>query len=278
MNQKIQTSLTCIHKIIGSAPFLFEGSFRDGILTARKLGFDCVELHVNSSAELTDPEIDRTLAETGIKVSALGTGRLYVNEGLSLTDPDSKIRKEAVRQLKEFIDTAKRLNCLVILGCIRGNIPTPEEYDTILARLSGTMTELDAYACASGVEMVFEPINRYENNYLCSTYETGRFLHDNNLKNIKMMIDTFHMNIEERDLKQAIIDNINDIRYAHFADSNRLFPGQGHIDFPMIYETLLDNGYEGVISAECLPLPSKEEAAKGWLTYVKELMKQYDEK
>lgn len=275
--KKTMTSLTLIHKIIGSAPFLYEGSFPDGIAYARRTGYDCVEIHATSADELKDSSLYEALEASGIQVSALGTGRLYVNAGLSLTSPDPDNRAEAIRQLKEFIDAAKKLRCLVILGCVRGNIPSPKDRPEVMRLLGESMKKLDEYAREHSVTMVFEPINRYENNYLCTTYEIADFIHGNGLTNTKMMIDTFHMNIEETDIRQAIIDNIQDIAYAHFADSNRLYPGRGHMDFPMILETLLSNGYNGVISAECLPLPSKEEAAEGWLASVKELLKKYDE-
>jgi Sugar phosphate isomerases/epimerases len=270
------TSLTVIKKIIGDAPFLFEGSFPDGVAYAKKLGYDCVEIHVTTPDELKDPELMESLEKNQIRVSALGTGRLYVNAGLSLTDDDPAIRAKAISQLKEFIDAAEKMHSLVILGCVRGNIPRPKDREKVLELLGGSMRELDKYALAHSVTMVFEPINRYENNYLCNTYEIADFLRKNDLKNIKMMIDTFHMNIEEVDIRQSIIDNIDDIAYAHFADSNRWYPGKGHLDFPMILKTLIDHGYNGVISAECLPLPTKEEASIKWLAAVKELLKEYD--
>lgn len=273
-----ETAITLIHKIIGDAPFLYEGSFAGGIARAEELGYDCVEIHATSAEELEDPALYDALKARRIRVSALGTGRLYVNAGLSLTSPDPENRSEAIRQLKSFIDCAGKLDCLVILGCVRGNIPTPAERPEVLKLLGESMKELDRYAQERSVCMVFEPINRYENNYLCSTYEIADFLRQNGLSNTRMMIDTFHMNIEEKDIRQSILDNLPYIKYAHFADSNRLYPGQGHIDFSMILETLLSNGYNGVISAECLPLPSKDEAARGWLRAMKELLEQYAER
>ena len=273
-----ETAMTLIHEIIGDAPFLYEGSFTDGIAHAEKLGYDCVEIHASSADELKDPSLFDALESCRVRVSALGTGRLYVNAGLSLTSPDAANRSEAVRQLKGFIDCARKLGCLVILGCVRGNIPAPSDRPEVLRLLGESLKELDQYAQAHSVCMVFEPINRYENNYLCSTYEVADFIRQYELANTRMMIDTFHMNIEEKDICQSIIDNLPYIKYPHFADSNRLYPGQGHIDFPVILETLLSNGYNGVISAECLPLPTKDEAARGWLMSMKELLEQYAER
>ncbi|KMZ53775.1 sugar phosphate isomerase/epimerase family protein [Dorea sp. D27] len=270
----IRLSLTLTDKIIGSAPFLYEGSFEAGVAYARRLGYDGVELHASDPSALHTPDLSAALKENGIQVTALGTGRLYVNKGLSLTDGDKAVRSEAIRMMKAYIDVAAALRSIVIIGCVRGNVPSPDRYGDTLLLLGESMQTLDAYACSHGVTMVFEPINRYENNYLCSTYEVADFLHVNELKNIKMMMDTFHMNIEEKDIGQAVIDNIGDIRYVHFADSNRLWPGQGHIDFRQIIEILSNYKYNGTISAECLPLPTKQEAAVNWLSSVKELLEQ----
>lgn len=271
---QIQLSLTLTDKIIGNAPFLYEGSFESGIAYARKLGYDGVELHVSDPAGLPSPSLTAALREHGMHVTALGTGRLYVNKGLSLTATDTVIRDKAICKMKEFIDAAAALNCIVIIGCVRGNISSPDERTDTLRRLGQSMQELDSYAAEKDVTMVFEPINRYENNYLCSTYEIAGFLRGNCLKHTKMMIDTFHMNIEEKEIARSIIDNIDQIRYVHFADSNRLWPGQGHIDFRQIIEIFSNYGYNGTISAECLPLPTKQEAAVNWLSSVKELLEQ----
>lgn len=271
---QIQLSLTLTDKIIGDAPFLYEGSYEKGIAYAHTLGYDGVELHVTDPAELMSPALAAALKEHGIHVTALGTGRLYVNAGLSLTSDNADIRDKAICKMKEFIDAAALFHSIVIIGCVRGNVPSQDKCADTLRLLGESMHILDDYAAEQDVTMVFEPINRYENNYLCSAYEIADFLHNNRLKNIKMMVDTFHMNIEEKDIGKTIIDNINDIRYVHFADSNRLWPGQGHIDFRQIIEIFSNYKYNGTISAECLPLPTKEDAAINWLSSVKELLKQ----
>lgn len=267
-----QLSLTLIREIIGNAPFLFEGSFPDGIAYASRLGYDCVEIHTTEPDELADPAIPDALKTHHLHIGALGTGRLYVNAGLSLTSSDPGNRAEAIRRMKEYIDYAKIFHAIVIIGCVRGNVPEPKQKEAVLDLLGDSMKELDKYAAIQEATMVFEPINRYENNYLCNTYEIADFLRANKLQNIKMMIDTFHMNIEEPDMFQSISDNGSYIKYAHFADSNRWYPGNGHLDFPKIIKTLLGHHYQGIISAECLPLPDKDRAARGWLDAMKELL------
>lgn len=265
-------TLTMTKKIIGQAPFLYEGNFCEGIAYARDYGYDSVEIHVANPDELPIIDLKNILEEKEIKVSALGTGRAYVNDGLSLIDDNINIRNQAIDRMIKFIDCAKSLQSKVIVGCIRGNIPDKDKYHIYESRLGKSMQLIDAHAYNTGVTVVIEPINRYENNYLCNIYEISDFIKKYDLSNTKILIDTFHMNIEETDIIKSIEDNINNIAYVHLADSNRWYPGRGHLDFAGVIKTLKEKGYNGDLSAECLPLPTKEEAAKEWLNSVKWLL------
>ena len=267
-------SLTMTGKIIGAAPFLYEGDFCEGVRYARRLGYDCVELHVADPAELDMRALLGTLAQTGIAVSALGTGRAYVNDGLSLIDDDPARRRMAVARLMRFIDAAAVLGGVVIIGCLRGNVPDFQRYAEYEARLAESVRIADAHARARRVTMVFEPINRYENNYFCSALDVKAFIDANGLTNTQLMLDAFHMNIEEADPVAVIHACAPHLAYYHAADSNRRYPGGGHTDFSAQLAALREIGYNGDISAECLPLPDPDTAARTWLANMKELLKQ----
>lgn len=251
------------------APFLHGGDLCAGIATARAFGYDCVEIHVRAPEELDLPALKEALLREDMLVSALGTGRAYVDDKLSLIDPDEQARRKALTRLHGFIDAAAELHAMVIIGCLRGNVPSPGREQESLHLLGEAMQKADAYASARSVSLVLEAINRYENNYLCSIYEVAAFIEKNKLRNTGILADTFHMNIEERDIVPAFSDNMRYIRYVHAADSNRRYPGGGHTDFPAILKALKDGGYQGNISAEILPLPDDDAAAKLWLAHMK---------
>lgn len=265
--------MTVVDKLIGSAPFVCEGDPASGIETAACLGYDGVELHFTDPAAADAEKIGEVLVRTNLGITALGTGRAYVNDRLSITDADKARRMAAVRRLEQFISLAGRFGAKVIVGCMRGNLSAPEELPAAMQRLAVSMAHLDAVAGSEGVEIVFEPINRYENNFLCTMAEISAFVRENGLKHTGLLIDTFHMNIEEADLPASIRACAREIRYVHLADSNRHYPGQGHLDLAGVLRTLREIGYDGVLSAECLPLPSKQAAAAGWLSTVKSLLK-----
>lgn len=249
------------------APFLYGGNLAEGIAAAKDFGYDCVELHVRAPEELELSTLRKALDKYRMKVSALGTGRVYVDDGLSLIDPDT--REQALQRLDGFIDAAAVLGAKVIIGCMRGNVPAPEKGEESLLLLGEAMLRADDYAAGQGVTLLLEAINRYENNYLCSVYDAADFIRANGLTSTGILADLFHMNIEERDMVAAIRENIDLIQYVHAADSNRMYPGAGHTDIPAVLATLKAEGFDGEISAECLPIPNDETAAALWLENMK---------
>lgn len=252
------------------APFLYGGNLEEGIAAAGKFGYDCVELHVRAPEELPLQDLRKALAAHGLCVSALGTGRAYVDDRLSLIDPVT--REGALKRLEGFVDAAGVLGARVVVGCLRGNLPAPGELAACLERLADAMRRADAYAASRGVPLLLEPINRYENNYLCSIPDAAAFIRRAGLTNTGILADTFHMNIEEADLVRSLGENAGLIQYVHTADSNRLYPGGGHTDFAALFRALRESGFSGDVSAECLPLPDDETAARMWLHNMKGIL------
>ena len=119
--------MTVVDKLIGSAPFVCEGDPVSGIEAAARLGYDGVELHFTDPLAANAEEIRTALRRTGLGVTALGTGRAYVNDRLSITDADEAGRLAAVRRLEQFIALAGQFGAKVIIGCMRGNLSKPEE-------------------------------------------------------------------------------------------------------------------------------------------------------
>ncbi len=252
------------------APFLYGGDLIEGLAVAARLGYSGAELHVRAPQELELERLKPRLKESGLRICALGTGRVYVDDGLSLIDP--AMRSDALTRLKGFIDAAQELGAKVIVGCMRGNVPDGGTVEESLRLLGASMREADSYAAQKGVTILIEPINRYENNYLCSIYDAAAFIRENSLVSTKIIADLFHMNIEEHDPIRAIADHVPLISYVHAADSNRMYPGGGHTDFSAALRALRSGGFAGEISAECLPLPDDETAATAWLTNMKGLL------
>jgi sugar phosphate isomerase/epimerase len=122
------------------------------------------------------------------------------------------------------------------------------------------------------VKLFLEPLNRYESSLVNTVSEGLELIKELGCENLELLIDTFHMNIEEQSLFGSIIKAMPHTGHVHFADSNRHAPGAGHIEFPDIVSLLSQIGYEGYISMEMLPLPSADKAAEISINHLKEII------
>jgi len=154
------------------------------------------------------------------------------------------------------------LGAPAIIGSMQGRSGDDVDQAAALRFVSEALEELGEHARQYGVPLIFEPINRYETN-LVNTIEAGvRLLAPLSTKNVKLLPDLFHMNIEEVDSATAIRAAAGLIGHVHFVDSNRRPAGLGHIDYRPIARALASIGYNGFASAEALPFPDPESAAR----------------
>ena len=267
--EQMRLSATLAAELNPSSPVIMAGDPADKIVLASRLGYDAVELHWANPAHIPLTEIAGACRENQIGISAFATGRAYVQEGLSLIHEDSGNRAAAIKRLRDYVDAAAPYEATVIIGCIRGNLTSEAHRKASLEVLADSTKIVAEYAQERNVGIVFEAINRFENNYLNTTQETVAFIRENGLPNTKILLDTFHMNIEDADMSKAILDCGDLLGYVHIADSNRHYAGAGHIDLKEISNALIKINYKGFISAECLPLPDSDTALAGWVQGIK---------
>ena len=153
---------------------------------------------------------------------------------------------------------------------MRGNL-YPGQSSLTFELLKASMLELVEYIASKNCGIVFEAINRYENNYLNTAEETTAFVKSLGSPRIKVLLDTFHMNVEERDMAAAIRLTGDFLGHVHISDNNRHYPGNGSIDFPAVFRALRDIGYSGWIGLEFLPGDNERLAASRGLSYVRSL-------
>lgn len=266
---QIKLSATLAAELNPSSPVIMAGDPAIKIAVADDLGYDAVELHWADPAQIPLAVIAAACREHQMEISAFATGRAYVQEGLSLIHKDAGNREAAISRLKSFVDAASPFGATVIIGCIRGNLAAVTDRRNALERLAEATRVIAEYAKERNVGIVFEAINRFENNYLNTALETAEFIRNSSLPNTRILLDTFHMNIEDANMQKAILDCGDLLGYIHIADSNRHFAGAGHINLKEIADALKGIDYRGFISAECLPLPDSAAALAGWIQGVK---------
>jgi RpiB/LacA/LacB family sugar-phosphate isomerase len=244
-------------------PLLFSGRLAEGLNLVVEAGFDCVELSLRNPQNSDSDEIKSLIEKSGIGLSAVATGQSCLHDSLCLSDSDAKVVASTVARLKSLISFASHFSAPVIIGGIRGKLSGSKEDQKLQwGQAAEAVSECARHASKLNTGLLIEPINRYETNFINNAQEGMKFIDEVGEGNVKLLLDTFHMNIEEADIHatlQAVGPNLG---YVHFADSNRKPPGQGHIDFTGILKTLVTIDYQGPITAEILPLPDDRTALK----------------
>ena len=250
----------------------YKGKLSENIAKIKMLGYDGVELAVRDPNLLNLSELKNILKENSMPVPAIGTGQAYGEEKLSFADPDAKIRRRAIERIKSHVHLADQLGAVVIIGLVRGKIGSEVDVRQAEQWLIEALKE-----CASennAVKIVIEPINRYETD-LINTVDSGmKFLEKLKLENVGLLFDTFHANIEEPSIIESIIMAKDRLFHFHVADSNRWYPGAGHIDFRAIIDTLVKINYKGFVSAEIMPMPDGDTAARKTIENMKKILEQ----
>ena len=149
-----------------------------------------------------------------------------------------------------------------IVGSMQGRSEGAVTREQALDGLSEHLEQLGPRAHALGVPLLFEPLNRYETNLVNSVADGLELLKPLRTKNVKLLVDLFHANIEEASIAESLHRAAGAVGHVHFADSNRRAAGLGHMDFTPIAEALRGINYNGYASAEILPLPDSDTAAK----------------
>lgn len=244
-------------------PIVLTGENIDENLTlARDLGYQGVDLFLDHRSDAEIDHIGYLMDKLGLEMSMCIVIYL-VDKGVNFSDADAQNRKFSVNEYKRHIDIAHRMNAKTMpVGFLRGNQREGESGRSYQDRLAGSMRELCEYAASRSIELCMEPINRYEIQSFLRVEEVVDFIETYRIEGLKILPDFFHMNIEEASMEEALRIAGNKIAHMHVADSNRLAPGHGHLDYEKLLGTLKEIGYEGYLTVEALPKPDGLECAR----------------
>jgi sugar phosphate isomerase/epimerase len=252
----------CLVPETHGGPFVFHGGLAEGCSRAAAHGFDAVEIFPPSADAINAAELEHQLAANRLAVAAFGTGAGRLLHELTLTSPDAATRSEARRFIAAIIELGGRFGAPAIIGSMQGQLQSGQDREQGLQWIREALNELDEIAEAHQVPLLLEPLNRYETNLLNRLDQTITFVETLTTRNVRILADLFHMNIEEADVAAALREAGARIGHVHFADSNRRAVGFGHTDIAPIMAVLREIGYTGYLSAEIFPLPSTDEAAR----------------
>jgi sugar phosphate isomerase/epimerase len=243
-------------------PFVFWDDLPSACRKAQELGFDAIEVFPPAADAVDHGFLQKLLNDHGLALAAVGTGAGWVKGRLHLTLPDTAAREKARVFIRSIIDFAGQFAAPAIIGSMQGRFGDGVDQATAIGLLCDALDALGEHARQYRVPLIYEPINRYETN-LVNTIESGVGLLERlSTRNVVLLADLFHMNIEEANLPAAIRRGKGHIGHVHFVDSNRRPAGMGHIDYLPIAAALTEIGYEGFASAEALPHPDPDSAAR----------------
>ncbi|MFV2066168.1 MAG: sugar phosphate isomerase/epimerase family protein [Pirellulales bacterium] len=231
----------------------------------REMGYDGVEL------PLFEPEVD-LFAQWGQRLDDLGMGRTAVTICGADNNPissDRAVRARGVESVRRAIDCCQAAGCTHLvgpyhsaLGEFSGAGPTADEWKWGVE----SMRQMAESAADAGVMLAVECLNRFE-TYLLNTHaDAARFVQQVDNPNCRMMYDTFHANIEEKDVHRAIQACGDVLVHVHISENDRSTPGKGGVPWEATFDALREADYDGwlVVEAFGLALPEIAAATKIW--------------
>jgi sugar phosphate isomerase/epimerase len=249
----------------------FKGDFQVNVAKIAGWGYDGVELAIRDPRLVDPDELERVVKAHGLAIPAIGTGQAWGEEGLSFTDPDPSVRAAAIERTQAHIPLAARTGAVIIIGLLRGIVKPGVDHAQAMEWLVEALQRCCKVAHPHGVRLALEPINRYETTLINNVAQGMELIERVGADNLGLLLDTFHMNIEEPVIEDSIRACGERIFHFHVADSNRWHPGAGHLDFESILGTLFDTGYQGYISGEFMPVPDPETSAQRGIAHLREL-------
>jgi sugar phosphate isomerase/epimerase len=243
-------------------PFVFWSGLEDAFQKAAQFGFDGLEIFPPDPSALDIPVVRELSDRFKVSVAAVGTGAGWVKHKLHLCHPDLDVRVKARDFIVSMVRRAGQLGAPAILGSMQGRVEPGIERSLALDWLAEGLGVAEAAAAELGVSFFYEPLNRYETNLFNRQLDAAAFLSERSLGGVRILADLFHMNLEEDNLPETILALGPALGHLHFADSNRRAIGFGHTQASEIIEALRRINYGGFLSAEVLPLPDSDSAAR----------------
>ncbi|MFL2864072.1 MAG: sugar phosphate isomerase/epimerase family protein [Pirellulaceae bacterium] len=248
---------------------LWTGAMNDDMIpvvaSLKEMGYDGVEVPVFEDNIDLYTQWGSRLQEMGLECTAV-TVRGEEDNPIS---SDPAIRALGVENNKRALDNAAAAGAIRLvgpyhsaLGVFSGQGPTEDEWKWGV----DSMRQVAEHAETVGITLGVEALNRFE-TYLLNTHaDSARFVREVNHPNARMMYDTFHANIEEKDIAQAIRDCHDVCALVHISENDRSTPGSGNVDWDTNFNTLKEVGYDGwmVVEAFGLALPELVAATKIW--------------
>lgn len=248
---------------------LWTDHLHDGLLpTLEKLkimGYDGVEIPLFAPDEALCTDWGKRFKDLGLRTTVV-TIRTEPDNPIS---PDAKVRAAGVELSKRTLDCCQALGAETLcgpyhsaIGLFSGAGPTKDEWKWGV----DSMRQVAEHAGKVGVTLAVESLNRFETYLLNCVADAARFVAEVDHPNCGMMYDTFHANIEEKNVTEAVKSCADYTVHVHISENDRSTPGKGNVRWKETFDALIATGYNGwmVVEAFGLALPAIAAATKIW--------------
>lgn len=219
---------------------------------AKNAGFDVLEVGAGDLLNMSDAELEElrvTAKDLGLEISAnLGPPK---DKDVSSADP--AIHEAGVKFLCDIMHQMVKLDCKILIGALYNCWPydfKDLDKEGLWKRAVAGMQKVGDEADRLGITIALEVLNRFETLLVTDAAEGVKFCKDVNRKSVKVLLDTFHMNIEEDDIPAAIRATGDFLAHLHVGEGNRKLPGMGHLDWKAIGAALRDINFDGMVVME----------------------------
>ena len=254
-----------------------------------ELGFDWIEVPIEGLDDLDYEKGAEIIKSAGLMVSACAA----MGPDRDLIHPDAEIRANGMAYLKACMDACEVLGAWNLVGPLYSSVgrtwqQTAEERAADLDVLEKNLRELAEYAESKGVILCLEPLNRFESSFINLAEQAIEVIDRVDHPNCQIMLDTFHMNIEEKSLGAAIKAVGPRLKQVHTCENDRGAPGSGNVTWDEVANALEEIGYDGPVVIESFTpevksiaraaaiwrslTPSPEDLAKDGLKFLKGLL------
>ncbi len=233
----------------------------------KEIGFDGAEIPlIAQHLDLLDPEKVRSVLKDLEMSCVTGTG---LSPEMDIISDDAGTRASGIAHLKRCIDMTAHMGGTLLAGALyaafgmrpkKGRNSRQWEYSVRGLREAGR------FAAQKGITLGLEPLNRYEHFFINTAEDALALIKDINEPNVKLHLDTYHMNIEEKDFYTVVVNAGKHLCHVHCSENDRGIPGSGHIDWDGLCKALLDIGYGGwmVIESFFEPIPEIADFTPIW--------------
>lgn len=227
----------------------YDATVRAMLPAIKENGFDGVEVPLFQPSEFPAAQIRKDTEANGLASTVCSV----LVPGFSLIDDDASVRRQTEQHLRNSILAASEAGASIVAGplyCPVGYLPgrrrTTDEWKRAIEgyrNIAGALRQ-------NNITLAIEPLNRFETYFLNTAADAAALCDEIADPNIGILFDTFHANIEEKDIAQGYRTVGKHLKHVHTCENDRGIPGSGHVEWSAVFQALHDMNYDGWLTIE----------------------------